>query len=116
MNISKNLWEKTSIKDFRTYAANYYFIKNLLSETNKRTPNTEKAIKKNISNAIKTTAYYMKHTKSISKKSYIMSFCIEMYEDNPELFVEYKNEDPDDFLIETEDVTKIKSNDNEILF
>lgn len=97
--IQENMGIDYSIKDFRTYGANYHFIRSLLKETQRRTPNDRKAIKKNIINAFKSTARQLKHTKSISKKSYVMNFALELYQNNPELFVEHKNEDPNDFLI-----------------
>ena len=48
-------------KDFRTYAANFYFIKALLSETKKKLPTTQKIAKKNLSNAQENTAFYLRH-------------------------------------------------------
>ena len=99
MYIQENMAPDYSIKDFRTYGANYYFIKSLLRETQRRTPSDRKSIKKNIINAFKSTARQLKHTKSISKKSYVMNFALELYQNNPELFTEHKNEDPNDFLI-----------------
>lgn len=89
-----------TIKDFRTYAANYYFVKTLLSETRKRTPKNEKIIKKNIINALNTTAHYLRHTRSISKKSYVMNFCIEMYRNDPSYFIQKKYDEADDVLLE----------------
>lgn len=97
--IQENMGPEYSIKDFRTYGANYYFIKSLLRETQRRTPSDRRAIKKNIIGAFKSTARQLKHTKSISKKSYVMNFALELYQNNPELFTEHKNEDPNDFLI-----------------
>lgn len=89
-----------TIKLFRTFGANFYFISSLLSETSKRLPKNDKAIQKNISNAIKITAHHLRHSKNISKKSYIMNFCINMYQNNPEFFVKRKNDDPNDVLME----------------
>lgn len=89
-----------SIKDFRTYGANFYFIRAILNETTKRSPKNAKVIKKNILNALKITAHYLKHTKAISKKSYVMNFTIEMYENNPKWFMERKTNNPDDVLLE----------------
>jgi DNA topoisomerase-1 len=63
-----------TIKDFRTYAANYHFINFLLNETKKRLPNNDKIMKKNILTSLKKTAKFLKHTKAISKKSYVMNF------------------------------------------
>jgi DNA topoisomerase IB len=85
-----------TIKDFRTYAANYHFIKALLAETKLHGNN----IKKNIINAVKVSAKHLSHTKSISKKAYIMSFTVNLYIDHPEFFVTRKYDDPNNVLIE----------------
>src|SRR5690606_19961186 len=87
-------------KDFRTYAANYHFVQAILNETKKRSPKNEKIIKKNVTRALKTTAHYLRHTKAISKKSYVMNFCIDMYYKNPEYFVKRKYDDPNLVLID----------------
>ena len=76
-----------SIKDFRTYAANYHFVESLIKETNKRSPKNDSIIKKNIINALHTTAHFLRHTKSISKKSYVMNFAIDLYKSNPKYFM-----------------------------
>jgi DNA topoisomerase-1 len=91
---------KFSVKDFRTYAANYHFIESLLNETKKHVPKDNKTIKKNIVNAIETTAFYLRHTKSISKKSYIMNFAVQTYIDDPEFFIRRRNKDPNKVLLE----------------
>jgi DNA topoisomerase-1 len=98
--IQQYMGSEFTIKDFRTYGANFYFIKSLLNETSKRLPSTDKIIKKNIVNAIRITAYHLKHTKAISKKSYVMSFAIEMYQNNPNFFIERKADDPNSVLID----------------
>jgi len=89
-----------TIKDFRTYAANFHFIRSLLNETRKRLPKNEKVIKKNILRSLKTTARYLKHTKAISKKSYVANFTIDLYSTNPEFFIQRKYSDPNEVLIE----------------
>jgi len=89
-----------SIKDFRTYAANYHFINALLGETKKRLPKDDKSKKTNILKALKKTAKYLKHTKAISKKSYVMNFMIELYIDNPNYFIEKKYYDTDEVLLD----------------
>ncbi len=98
--IQTHMGNQFTVKDFRSYAANYYFIKTLLSETRKRTPKNPKAIKKNIINALKSTAYYLRHTKAISKKSYVLSFARSMYERAPEWFIDRKDNDADDVLLD----------------
>jgi len=85
--IQQYMGKEFTIKDFRTYAANYHFVESLIQETNKRSPKNEKAIKKNIVNALKKTAHYLRHTQAISKKSYVMNFAIDVYKDNPKYFI-----------------------------
>lgn len=95
-----------TVKDFRTYAANSLFVKALLQETQKRLPKNEKVIKKSIKNAINIVAHHLKHTKAISKKSYISNFIIELYTNNPDFFVERKLHDPDKVLLTVLDLYK----------
>ncbi|AKI78953.1 DNA topoisomerase 1b [Acanthamoeba polyphaga mimivirus] len=97
--IQENMGSEFTIKDFRTFGANLYFIQALLSETRKRTPKNRKTIKKNIANAFKSTARQLKHTGAVSKKSYVMNYTLELYQNNPEFFIEHKNDDPIDFLL-----------------
>ena len=92
--IQKYMGKQFTCKDFRTYASNMYFVKSLLKETIKRNPKNKKSIKKNIKNAFNKTAFYLKHTKAISKKSYVMNFTTNMYENNPKYFIKRKYEDP----------------------
>jgi DNA topoisomerase IB len=87
------------VKDFRTYGANLYFLHSLLVETKKRTPKNRKVIKKNLLNSFKTTARQLKHTGAVSKKSYVMSFITELYQNNPEFFIDNKNADANKLLI-----------------
>jgi len=88
-----------TIKDFRTYAANYLFTKNLLKETQKRSPKNQKVIKENIRNASISTAIALRHTPAISKKSYVMMLLREIYESDPEYFVRNKTKDPTKVLV-----------------
>jgi DNA topoisomerase I len=97
--IQKYMGKEFSAKDFRTYAANFYFIKMVLNNTRKNFPKNNKIIKNNLYDAIEKTAKYLRHTKFISKKSYIMDFCVELYQTNTEFFVKNKNEDPNDVLL-----------------
>lgn len=94
--IKKYMGDQFVIKDFRTYSANYYFIKALMNETKKDNNN----IKKNIMNAIISSAKHLGHTKNISKKAYIMAFCIKLYVEHPEFFVSRKYENPEEVLFE----------------
>lgn len=98
--IQQYMGDEFTVKDFRTYAANLYFIKSLLTETSKRSPKNEKVIKKNILNALKITAHYLRHTKAISKKSYVMNFCIELYMEDPKYFMERRSDNPTDVLLD----------------
>ena len=59
----------------------------------------EKAIKKNIVNALKKTAHYLRHTQAISKKSYVMNFAIDVYKDNPKYFTS-QGENIDDIMLD----------------
>jgi DNA topoisomerase-1 len=98
--IQEHMGKEFTMKDFRTYAANFYFIKTLLNETLKHTPKTRSQIKKNIVNALKSTAYQLKHTKAISKKSYVMHFAMELYQNDPEYFISRKNDNPDTVMLD----------------
>lgn len=89
-----------TVKDFRTYGANYHFIEELLKETQKHNPTTLAQQKKNILNAVEKTAFFLRHTKSISKKSYIMNFAIDQYINNPSFFIKRKNKDPTLVMLE----------------
>lgn len=93
--IRKYMGEDFTIKDFRTYAANYYFVKALLQETRLHGNNT----KRNILNAVKISAKHLSHTKSISKKAYIMSFCVDLYMKHPEFFISHKYDDVNEILL-----------------
>ena len=86
-------------KDFRTYAANYHFTKSLLNETKKRKPKTQKILKQNLKKAQEDTAHYLRHTKAISKKSYVMKLLNDLYLEDPEYFIKNKNKDPLDVLM-----------------
>jgi DNA topoisomerase I len=97
--IQENMGDEFYIKDFRTYGANYYFIKALLNETKKRTPRDRKTIKKNILNSFKATARQLKHTGAVSKKSYVMNFALELYQNTPEFFIRHKRDNENDFLL-----------------
>lgn len=98
--IRSNMGKDFTIKDFRTYASNFYFIKALLKETRNRTPNTQKIAKKNINLAQETTAFHLRHTKSISKKSYTMELIREKYLNDTIYFINNKNKQPLTILIE----------------
>lgn len=92
--IQQIIGKQFSVKDFRTYAANYYFMKALLNITQKRKPKNKKIIKQNLGEAQENTAFYLRHTKSISKKSYTMALIREMYQNKPEWFIKNAKKDP----------------------
>jgi DNA topoisomerase-1 len=92
--IQEKMGKGFSVKDFRTYASNFYFVKSLLKETKNRNPVTKKIIKQNLNLAQENTAHYLRHTKSISKKSYTMSLIRDLYDSDPSYFIENKNKQP----------------------
>ena len=98
--IQSNIGKEFTCKDFRTYAANFYFVKALIKETRNRNPIDQKTAKKNLSLAQENTAYYLRHTKSISKKSYTMDLIRDIYMTNPDYFIQNKNKQPLTVLIE----------------
>lgn len=98
--IQENMGLEFTIKDFRTFGANLYFMKALLNETKRHTPKNRKVIKRNIINAFKSTARQLKHTGAVSKKSYVLAFALELYQNNPEFFTAHKNDDPTLVLLE----------------
>ena len=106
--IQTKMGKDFSVKDFRTYAANFYFIKALLKETKNRNPVNQKIAKKNISLAQVNTAHYLRHTKSISKKSYTMDIIREMYMNESDYFIQNKNKQPLTILIDL--LKKFKDN------
>lgn len=99
-----------TVKDFRTYAANYHFLESLLNETRKRLPKNDSARKKNIVKSLKQTAKFLKHTKNISKKSYVMNFIIDMYKNDPSYFVKKKLNNIDEVLLDLLKLYKKMSN------
>lgn len=98
--IQKHMGNGFSVKDFRTYAANFYFIKALLKETKERPPDTQKAAAANLNKAQEHTAFYLRHTKAISKKSYTMDLIRNTYMKNPGFFIENGNKRPITVLIQ----------------
>lgn len=98
--IQEHMGSEFTIKDFRTYGANAAFIRALLAETRRRQPRNKQAVKKNIVAAFKSTARQLKHTGAVSKKSYVMNFAIELYQNSPEFFVERKWEDITEVLMQ----------------
>ena len=110
--IQENMGKDFSCKDFRTYAANFYFIKALLKETKNRNPVNQKIAKKNLSLAQENTAFYLRHTKSISKKSYTMDLIRDMYLIDSQYFIDNKNKQPLTVLIDLLKIFKEKIKDD----
>lgn len=71
-------------KIFRTWKANYYFIKQIKSLP---IPNTNAEMKKNISSAVTFVAQKLYHTKAICRRSYIDSRIVKKYQESPESFL-----------------------------
>jgi DNA topoisomerase-1 len=106
--IQTNMGKQFTVKDYRTYGSNVNFLKALLNETKKRNPKNKKVIKQNLSLAQESTAKVLRHTKAISKKSYTVGLIREMYENQPEWFVENRNKKPITVLIEILKIYKEK--------
>lgn len=68
-------------KDFRTYAANFLFLKCLKNIELDKT--TKAQLKKNVSEALEKTAKKLGHNKSTSKNSYVDNKIIEQYYTDP---------------------------------
>ena len=98
--IQEYMGKSFTCKDFRTYAANFYFVKALLKETKARAPTTNKIIKENLNYAQENTAFYLRHTKAVSKKSYTMALIRENYIADPDWFIEHKNSNPVTVLLD----------------
>ena len=97
--IQEHMGPDFSAKDFRTLYSNMHFINALLKETQNRLPKDERSIKKNILNAIKKSSSLLKHTKSVSKKSYVLNFIIDLYQEDPEYFIIHREDPPVDILV-----------------
>lgn len=76
-----------TIKDFRTYGSNITFVTALLIATLKNPPTSNKKIEENIKEAFRLSAETLKHTKAISKKSYVMNDIVNLYRNNTQYFV-----------------------------
>jgi len=109
--IQNYMGKNFTVKDFRTYASNVNFLKALLNETKKRNPKNKKVIKQNLNLAQESTAKTLRHTKAISKKSYTVGLIREMYENNPEWFVENRNKRPITVLVDILKIYKEKINE-----
>lgn len=95
--IQKYMGGQFFIKDFRTYGANLNFLEELVSI--KKLPKNKKETEQNIKQAVNSSAEKLKHTNSISKKSYVGNFFIDLYRSSPELF-NVKYDDPRILLLQ----------------
>jgi DNA topoisomerase-1 len=97
--LQKNLGKLFTVKDFRTYGANLYFVMALIHISRQRRPNSRKNIKRNILYALRVSAHKLKHTENISKKSYVMKFILDYYQSHPQYFIEHLTDPPDKILL-----------------
>lgn len=82
-NYLKRYNPSITVKMFRTWAANY----NLLNELIKMgTPDCQRQTKKNIKTAVNKSALSLHHTAGVSKKSYMNNEILELYQSNPNAF------------------------------
>jgi len=99
MQIAKNV----SAKHFRTWQANTFFI-DFIKDL--EVPHNITSTKKNISTAIELTSKQLYHTKAICKRSYLDPRLINLYGENPQLFLELygsiKTGSPQNFLSNNE--------------
>lgn len=103
---------KVTIKDFRTYLVNVFFIQCLIKYTNNIIDKTEKLsnsqIKKIIKESIKATAEFIQHTPTICKSSYIYNLIIDFYINDYTYFIKNKDVEPIKILIDIVKKSKVK--------
>lgn len=95
-----------STKMFRTWKANYYFLKYIRYL---EIPNNKTNMNKNISYVVGKTAEKLHHSKNICRRSYLDSRIINLYRDNPVEFLEFLEEIPKEknkYLLENENNLK----------
>lgn len=68
-------------KDFRTHGANEIFLAELQAI---ELPETVTEAKRNVSHALERTARALGNTKATSRKSYVMSYIVDLYTSDPE--------------------------------
>jgi DNA topoisomerase-1 len=90
--LRRHMGTQFSCKDFRTYAANRYFLEYVRKETRDHPPTTQKQKKLNLRNALAKAAEKLGHKPSISKKSYVR-YLSDMYLDDPGQFTSRKHID-----------------------
>jgi len=79
----KKYHKTLTVKMFRTWAANYILIKEILDHP---LPNNQTQASKYIREIIKKAANKMHHSKNVSKKSYMNNKIIDLYLESPEKF------------------------------
>ena len=82
-NFLKTYNSSITVKMFRTWAANFSLLKELIKMG---APDCQKQTKKNIRVAIEKSAKNLHHTSGVSKKSYMNNEILELYEKNPMAF------------------------------
>jgi len=82
-NFLKRYNSSITVKMFRTWAANYTLLHELIKMG---APECEKKTKKNVKLAIEKSARGLHHTSGVSKKSYMNNEILELYQSNPMAF------------------------------
>jgi DNA topoisomerase-1 len=78
-----------STKMFRTWKANYYFIKNI---SKLELPQNKTQMRKNISQTVDFVSKKLHHSKNICRRSYIDSRIVNLYKESPEYLLETIND------------------------
>lgn len=81
--LQRHMGKEFTCKDFRTYASNILFLKNLVT---RKPPDTLTERKKVLKEVYMDTAARLGHTKEISKKSYVMPVVSDRYLRDPLFF------------------------------
>ena len=83
--LQKHIGAEFSCKDFRTYAANKWFVYYLQREND--------TIPKTIKSSLTLTAKKLNHTTNTAKESYILNSIITEYSNNPKKIMQFSNID-----------------------
>lgn len=93
-----------TIKDFRTYLVNVFFIQCITKLTNEIFKSRDEVnvtkIKAIIKKTIQITAEFIQHTPAICKSSYLYEYLTEFYKLNVDYFMNNKNKKPNEMLKE----------------
>jgi DNA topoisomerase IB len=94
-----------STKMFRTWKANYYFIKHIEKLD---LPQNKTQMRKNISQTVEYVAKKLHHTKNICRRSYIDSRIIDLYKESPQYLIDVirnskNNNITNSYILETEE-------------